>query len=258
MKTTLFNAQGIKKSEIEMPKTFSSEVREDIVSKYFEADKSWQPYSSNPEAGKRHTASGSLAHRRHKWKTQYGKGMARTPRKTMYRRGTQFFWVGAEVSNTRGGRVSHPPRGIRRFRKINAREIGIAMNSGFAATANKNYILQRYSSLNDIKKVDAPYVIESLPDKTSQALETLEKIFAPIFNLIIKHKVVRSGKGKTRGRKYKSNAGLLVLTGKDEIVKLNGVDVKPIDEVEISDLYPLGRLTLYTKKALDALSGAKK
>ena len=57
-----------------------------------------------------------------------------------------------------------------------------------------------------------------------------------------------------RGRKYKSNAGVLILTGNEEKAKFSGFDIKPVSEISIADFYPLGRLTIYTQKALDELS----
>ncbi len=255
MKAQLFDSNGAKKSDVELPEIFDSKIREDLTAKLFEAFKEVQPYSSYEMAGKRHVASGKIAHRRHKWQTGYGKGISRVPRKRMWRRGVQFYWVGAEVSSTRGGRRAHPPKGVYTPKKINRNEIKLAMNSAIAATANKEFILRRYSNLNDIKS--APFVIESLPQKTKEALEALRKIFGELFDFVLKKKVVRAGRGKMRGRKYKSNAGLLLVTGNNEDVKISGIDALKIKDVEISDLYPLGRLTLYTKKAIEELGGAK-
>ena len=252
MKAHLYDLSGNKKSEIELPAFFNKTIREDIAAKLFEVEKAFQPYSSYKEAGKRHSASGTISHLRHTWKGHYGKGISRTPRKTMSRRGTQFYWVAAEVSHVRGGRTAHPPRLVRAFKKINKNEVEIAMNSAFAATADKNYILQRYSSLKNIES--APFVVESIPSKAKDLINMLKKIFGDTFDLVLKHKSVRPGKGKARGRKYKSNAGLLFVIGKDEKVKFKGMDSISVKDIVISDLYPLGRLTLYTKKALDELS----
>src|SRR3989344_4359209 len=121
MKATLYSSLGEKKSEISLPTLFDSEIREDIALKYFEAEKFVlrQPYANYDEAGRRHSASGTISHRRHKWKGAYGKGISRVPRKKMWRRGTQFYWVGAEVSSARGGRSIHSPQGLYSTRKIN-------------------------------------------------------------------------------------------------------------------------------------------
>ncbi len=255
MKTTLYSSDGKKKSQIELPKIFRMRVREEIVQKYFEADKFIQPYSPFVGAGQRQSASGTISHKRHDWKGHYGKGISRAPRKTMWRRGTQFLWVGAQVPGARGGRKAHPPLGIKKEKKINKKEIALAMNSAFAATANKDIVFKRYSSMEKINEV--PFVIESIPEKTKSFFEMLQNILGENFKLAFKKKTIRAGKGKLRGRKYKSNAGILIVTSSGEKAKLKGLDIKQVDDIKISDLYPLGRLTVYTEKALEELGKEK-
>lgn len=252
MKTVLFNSDGTKKSQIDLPKIFETKIREDIVAKYFEAEKISQPYSIKDRAGLRHAAFGKISHKRHDWKGQYGRGMSRIPRKTMYRHGTQFYWVGANMPGTRGGRRAHPPIGIGKEKKLNKKEIKIAFNSAYAATANFDFIKSRYLS---IQKIDsAPIIIESLPNKTKELSNSLKNIFANNYELVFKNKVVRAGVGKRRNRKYKSNAGALIVVAKDENKRFKGIEIKSIDELKIADFCPLGRLTIYTKKALDELA----
>jgi len=255
MKAQLYSSSGEKKSEISLPIIFETQIREDMALKYFEAEKFTlrQPYASYEEAGKRHVASGIISHRRHKWKGAYGKGIARTPRKIMSRRGTQFFWVGAEVSQTRGGRMAHPPKGIYTPRKINSKEKKFAIASGLAATANPALIVRRYSSIKSAPFT--PAVIESIPNKTKEVLSAMKKIFGSSFDKVFKNKSVRAGLGKRRARKYKSNAGLLIVIGKDEKVNVSGIETKKISELRMRDLYPLGRLSLYTQKAIEELGG---
>ncbi len=258
MKATLYDIKGKKKSEVALPKIFDVKVREDIVARYNEVDKFAQPHASDVMGGKKHSASGTISHKRHDWKGHYGKGIARLPRKTMWRRGTQFFWIGAEVSGTRGGRRAHPPKGIGAEKKMNKKEIMIAMYSAFASTANKNYVEKRYGSVEKLD-IKVPIVLESKLDniKSKDLMTTLNKIYGDVSSLILKKKSVRAGKGKLRGRKYKSNAGLLLIKSNDEKIKSNGVEIKSVNEVSISDLYPLGRLTVYTEKGLEELGGKK-
>lgn len=255
MKAILYSSNGEKKSEIALPSLFETVIRDDLASKYFELEKTHQPYSHDPMAGRKHSASGTISHLRHDWKGHYGKGISRVPRKTMSRRGVQFFWVGAEVASTRGGRRVHGPVLYRTYRKMNKKEASLALNSAFAATAHKNLILKRYSSLKDV--ASAPAVIEELPAKTKLLFEALEKIYGSMFSLVLQNREVRAGRGKSRGRKYKSNAGLLIIKARDEKGTFSGLDVKSADKVEIADLYPLGRLTLYTRKAIEQLGGKK-
>jgi len=257
MKSILYSSSGEKKSEINLPKVFDTPIREDIIFKYLESEKFLirQPYSAYSEAGKRHSASGTISHKRHEWKGHYGKGISRTPRKTMHRRGTQFYWVAAEVSQARGGRMAHPPQGLYAFRKINKKEKSFAIDSALASTMNVTYIKKRYSSLTANAN---SAVIESLPSKSKEFISSLKKIFSSAFPLVMKKKSVRAGKGKSRGRKYKSNAGLLLVIGEKEKVSFKGIELVNVKNLSINSLYPLGRLTLYTKQAIDEIAGEKK
>jgi|SRR3989344_278632 len=254
MKTDVYDLKGVKKGEVTLPSLFDKPIREDIVGKYLEASRTWQPYSLDPKAGRRHSASGIIRHRRHVWKTGYGKGISRVPRKIIWRRGTQFNWIGAEVSGTRGGRRVHGPKGIRRERKINQKEIKIAISSGLAATGQKSYLARRYTSVKNVS-FTLPLVVDSrFTDlKAKQIISLLKTLTGEFFSLALKHRTVRAGKGKTRGRPYKSNAGLLLITSSKEKVRAPGFDIVPINNIAISDLYPLGRLTLYTEKAMEEL-----
>ena len=127
----------------------------------------------------------------------------------------------------------------------------MAIASGFAATSVPALVTKRYASLSNVSAI--PAVIDSLPAKTKQFQATLTKIYGSAFEKVFQVKQVRSGKGKKRSRKYKSNAGLLIVTGKDENARFSGLDVKSVSEVRMKDLYPLGRLTLYTQKALEEI-----
>lgn len=254
MKVAVYSVNGEKKSEISLPSVFDTRVREDIVLKYYEADKEYAPHSPSPLAGRKHSASGTISHRRHEWKGHYGKGISRAPRKAMWRRGTQFYWVGAEINAARGGRVVHAPKIKYGDVKINIKEKTIAMHSAFSATAKNEFISKRYSRLNEIKTA-VPIVLSSPVNnmKTKQLIEILKKVLGDKYVIALQEKTVRPGKGKMRGRVYKSSAGLLFVKSASEKVSLKGVDVRSINELRIADLYPLGRLTLYTEQALKEL-----
>ena len=111
MKIQILDKEGEKIREIETS-LFEEPVRKDIIRKVVEAEKIWQPFSCKFRAGMDRSASGNTSKRRHVWKSDRGKGLARLPRKIFWRRGTQFNWVGAEVASTRGGRRAHPPKVI--------------------------------------------------------------------------------------------------------------------------------------------------
>ena len=67
MKATLYDLKGEKKSEVSLPALFDTKVRDDVAFKTYEAIKFMlmQPYSHAPEAGKRHSSSGTISHQRH-------------------------------------------------------------------------------------------------------------------------------------------------------------------------------------------------
>jgi large subunit ribosomal protein L4e len=264
MKAKLLDINGKEKSTISLPKCFSQKIREDIVGKVLEVKKTQQPYAPSPVAGKQHSASGVLIHQRKVWKSQYGRGISRIPRKIMSRRGSQFNWVGAEVSNTRGGRRPHPPKILSMIntKKINKKEEKIAICSALSATTNGEIIMKRYERL-DQKINNLPLIVESKITslKVKDLISSLKKILGKdLFEVAIKKKNVRSGKGKLRGRKYKSNAGLLLVTGKKEDVKTNAIDVRHSENVGVTDLAKggVGRLTIYTEQAVEELGGKLK
>lgn len=260
MKAQIISLDGEKLGEIELPTIFSAKIREDIIKKVFEAEKTMQPYGPNPKSGRKHSASGIIRHLRHAWKGGYGHGKSRVPRKVMWRRGTQFYWIGAEVSGARGGRQAHPPKMVHMLeqKKINKKELELAFASGFAGSAKADLIKKRYSRLEGKEVKNLPFVIELKKDiKTKELVAGLEKILGKLFLIALPEKKVRAGKGKLRNRKYKKNAGLLIITGDKEQIKTKIIESKKLGEVSVSDLYPLGRLILYTKEAIIELGDKK-
>ena len=264
MKAKILDIQGKEKASIDLPKAFDRKIREDIVAKVLEAKKIKQPYSPSPVAGKQHSAKGKMVHRRHVWRSGYGRGASRVPRKIFSQKGSQFNWEAAEVPFARGGMRAHPPKilSMLNFRKINKKELNIAFESLLSSTANGKEIAKRYSSLEDKKIENAPFIVESKIStlKTKELLESLKKILgADLFRLAIQKKSVRSGKGKLRGRKYKNNAGLLLITGKDEKLKTTAFDVIPANILSVTDLAKggLGRLTVYSENAIKELGAQK-
>ena len=256
MKAIVLDIDGKEKGKIELPKAFSSEVRIDIIQKVLETKKTKQPYSNSPRAGLGYSARGKIRHRRHVWKTQYGRGMSRVPRKVMSRRGAQFNWEAAGIPGVKGGMRAHPPKIISmvNYSKINKKEMRIALNSALSATINKECISKKYKSLNE-KDVKAPLITENKITtlKAKELLSSLKKILGDnLFKIAVKKKSVRAGKGKARGRKYKSNAGLLIVTGEKEKIKTTAFDVVNAKNLGVTDLAKggPGRLTLYTENAI--------
>lgn len=257
MKANILDKDGNKTKTIELPECFSKNIREDIVSKILEVKKRKQPYSPAPEAGKRHSASGVIVRRRHVWKSGYGRGTSRVPRKALSRRGSQFHWVAAEISSVRGGRRAHPPKiaSMINEKKINKKEMNLALESVLSASADSKKINKRYERMKEIKIENLPIIIESkvIELKTKEFVGSIKKILKnDLSEIAFKEKSVRSGRGKMRGRKYKKSAGALLVVGKEEKIKSNILDTITTQRLEISELAKggVGRLVIYTEQAI--------
>ncbi|OGJ13080.1 50S ribosomal protein L4 [Candidatus Pacearchaeota archaeon RBG_19FT_COMBO_34_9] len=260
MKSKILDIHGKEKGSIELPKAFSETVREDIIAKVIEAKKTRQPYSPSPVGGKQHSASGKIKHLRHVWKSSYGRGMSRVPRKIMTRRGSQFNWVAAEIPSAVGGRRAHPPKAISMIntKRINKKEMVLALKGALSATANEKIVSNRYERLKDKKISGLPIIVESkiISLKTKELISSLKNILGEVlFEVSLKKRKIRSGKGKLRGRKYKKSLGLLLVTGNKEKIRTNAIDVRNAKELNVTDLADggAGRLTIYTEEAIKNL-----
>ena len=258
MKAKVISKTGQEAKDIELPNWFSEKIREDLAQKYFEISKKIQPYGTFYLAGNLYSASGKLRHMRHKWKTTYGHGISRVPRKIMWRRGDQFYWIGATVSGTRGGRNVHSPRPEHFMveKKMNKKEIVAAIKSAFIATTKSDWMKKRYSTLKDKKiNIKLPIVVSSdvLKLKTKAFAKSIGKALGELAIVASQKKCKRTGKAKLRRGKNKTTAGMILIIGKNENAKISGVDIKKLNKVEIKDLFPLGRLTVYTEEAIKEL-----
>ena len=256
MKINILDKEGKKVREIES-RLFEEPIREDIIRKVVEAERIWQPYSSRFRAGMDRSASGLLRRRRHVWKASYGRGISRVPRKIMSRRGTQFSWEGAIIPSVKGGRRAHPPKKNVNLKKINKKEFKKALLSSLHYISSVEDVKKKYSSLNDKEiKLEFPLVVESeiLELNTVEFFKSIKKILGNLYGIAIQNKSVRAGIGKMRGRKYKKNAGLLFIVGRNENKKVRGIEIVNVDEISVSDLAGNGaRLTIFSENAVEDL-----
>src|SRR3989344_8977416 len=80
---------------VALPTQFTEELRPEIIKRAVEVlqHNQRQPYGAQLDAGRRQ--SGKLSRRRRDYKGSYGHGISRVPRKSLTKRGTRFYWVGA-------------------------------------------------------------------------------------------------------------------------------------------------------------------
>lgn len=251
-RVNVYGIDGTVKEKIELPDVFNTPYRPDIIRKSFNVLRSnkRQPYGSDPYAGTKH-ATASVGK---------GRGMSRVPRLTQGRRG-------ALAPSVVGGRRAHPPKAERDWKeKINKKERLHSIKSALAATADKKIVSKRGHRFDD--KITLPVVVDDNFEKikkTKEVIDVLEKI--GIYDDVVRAangKHIRAGKGKTRGRKYRTPKSVLIVSTKEDIEKsssnLTGVEVVKPNQINIEHLAPggdAGRLTLFTKSALMQIGGAK-
>ncbi len=265
MEVTIKTPANAEEGKKRLPAQFAEPVRADLIKRAVEAIWSHerQPYSSDPRAGKK--ASAKLSRRRRKYRGSYGHGISRVPRKILSRNGTQMNWVGAFAPGTVKGRRAHPPVASKDWeQKINDKERRKAIRSALAATVQKQVVAQRGHVLPQAFPFIVSNAFEAL-DKTTAVEQALLKLGLEQELQRSSRKKIRAGKGKSRGRKYRTAAGPLIVVGGDcKLLKaaknIAGVDVAMVNRLNASVLAPgavPGRLTLFTANAIDKLAKEK-
>lgn len=266
MKANVYDKTGKTKGKMNLPIQFSEAHRPTIIKRAFNANMSnnYQHHSTKFRAGM--TKVTGLSKRRRKYRGVYGAGRSRTPKKVMSRRGTRFGFVADKVPFARKGRAAHPPRVEKNFEeKINNKERLLAIRSAITATTNKELMIKRSHELN--KEINIPIVIENSQDlnKTRKVEELMKKLGLEKELSRIRVKKIRAGKGKMRGRRYKTKKGPLIVTSKDcKLLKaskgIQGVEAVSVNNLNITLLAPggiPGRLTIWTKEAIKELNDKK-
>lgn len=254
MKADILNLEGKKIKSIDLPVQFSEEYRPDIINRavlaYFSSQR--HPYGAFDRAGKQQSAK--LSRRRHSYKTAYGIGISRSPRKTVWRRGMQFGWVGAFAPFTVGGRRAHPPKSEKIWEeKINKKEKRKAIRSAIAATA-----------LKELHNYDVPFVVEDKFEELSKTKDVENALLKLNLGSELERcetRKIRAGVGKLRGRKYKEKKGPLIVVSRDcKLLKsagnIAGIEIVPVNALNASVLtksYNNSRLTIYTEGAISRL-----
>ena len=174
----------------------------------------------------------------------------------MSRHGASFNWIGATVACARGGRRPHAPRSEKNlFKKINKKELLIALKSALVGTFDVKSLERKFG-----RKMELGGVFDAgiLDVKTKDFVLAMKNVFGESFDSVLKHKSIRAGIGKMRGRKYKSNAGMLFVVGDGESMKRKGIEIVRVGELTVKDLAPngvAGRLVCYSEKAVEEIGG---
>jgi large subunit ribosomal protein L4e len=265
MKLKILTIEGTEKGTMEMPEQFSEPARKDLVKRAVLAiqARNRTPYGAFPEAGKRYSAH--VSKRRRDYKGTYGIGQSRTPRKVLSRNGTRFNFVGAFAPQTVGGRQSHPPKASKIWAtKINELENRKAIRSALASTMVVELVKARGHKV----PASYPFILAEEFNNVKKTAELRKSLLKLGFKDELERSSVvkvRAGKGKVRGRKYKTRKGILfVLSKESDLSKsarnIAGSDIVLVKNINVELLAPgtePGRLTLFTESAVKELSESK-
>ena len=257
VKVNVYSLAGKAKGKISLPRAFDTPLRSDLIQAAVNRSRAnrRQIYGPNPRSGQRHSVE------------QWGKGhgVARVMRVKGERRG-------AQSPNNMGGRRAHPPTLNKVWeRKMNAKERRLARMSALSAV--KDAALVKARGHRFLEGLTLPVVVEEDFERmqeevkegyTSSMIETLGKL--GVYGDIERatdgtHE--RAGKGKLRGRRFRTPTSLLIVVSDVESVRpfvrnLPGVEVVTPGLLSIERLAPggtPGRLTLISVQALESMMG---
>ncbi len=252
--TNVYSTSGSVAGTVEVPAVFDTPYRPDIIKKAVlaAAANKRQPYGPAAGSGMRHSVS--------TWGK--GRGTARVQRIHDGRKAT-------ESPNNVSGRRAHPPMPERDWsQKVNKKELGIARRSALAATGCADCVRARGHKFDDA--VTFPIVVDDAVSDiktTSEVIDLFEKIgIGYDLDRAKNGRKIRAGRGTMRNRKYRTPVSVLVVVKDEEreapifksAANIPGVTIEEIRTLNTSILAPggaAGRLTVYTKSAIDALGG---
>jgi len=253
----VYSLDGEVAGKVELPAVFGAPLRLDLIRRAvtaFQANRR-QPYGPNRKAGMRHSV---------RWSGK-GHGVSRVPRI----RGTM---IGAQAPGTRGGRKGHGPKPWADWsKKINAKERVKARNSAIAALHQAELVSRRGHRFEAGRTL--PIVVENgleeldvndLEHATKRGVEILRAlgVYADV-ERAIRGTHIRAGRGKMRGRRYRTPRSVLLVAAKLDGIErcfrnLAGVEVVSPALLDAEILAPggdPGRLAIFTERALEALRG---
>lgn len=248
MTVTLYTPDGDEAGEVDLPEPFEARVRTDLIHKAVTVARAnrAQPYGVDPKAGKRYAVEGMGP----------GHGISRVPRLTRSQRA-------AFAPGTVGGRRAHPPKAEKDLSsKINDKERRKALVAAWAATADVELVRERGHRVPGDMSV--PVVVEDGfvdVERTRDVIAFFEAVGLGDELDRADKRTVRAGKGKGRGRRYRSPRSALIVVHEDgRIVEaarnLPGIEVAQVEHVGAHDLAPggdAGRLVVATESALEAI-----
>ncbi len=255
MRIPVFDLNGKKIKEIELPPIFKLEIRPDIIRRTYisQLTARIQPQGRDPLAGLRTSAES--------WGT--GHGVARVPR--FKGRGYPAASRAARAVMTVGGVKTKAPRSWKRIReRVNQRERKLATISAIAATSRIDLVSSKHR-IDDIKQV--PLILSD----ELEGIRKTSKLYTLMVKLGLKEELdrnkkrfekIRAGKGKMRGRvRQRSKGPLIIYLNEGSYISRSARNIPGVETVALRNLSVMhlapggipGRLTIWTEGALNSL-----
>ncbi|MFH8080644.1 MAG: 50S ribosomal protein L4 [Candidatus Aenigmatarchaeota archaeon] len=264
MKANVYGLDGKVKKQIDLPSSFFVPIREDVIRRAVLALQSQkrQPYGTDPLAGLR-----TSAHYHGRRRTRYqmiNRGIARLPR--LHRTSPQMVFRVRRVPQAVKGRRAHPPKVEKIFaQKINKKELLLAFWSAISASFNIEMVKKRGHKVDGLK---LPIIFDDEIQnvkKTKEFESILKKIGLEKEIERCRERRERPGKGKMRGRRYKTKKGPLVVVLEDNGIlraarNIVGVDAVLLKDLTVEHLAPgahPGRISIWSLSAIEALKEGK-
>ncbi len=250
----VFNLDGERVREVELPSIFDMEVRPDTIRRTYlsQLTARIQPQGRDPLAGLRTSAESWGA----------GHGVARVPR--VKGRGYPAASRAARAVMTVGGAKTTAPRSWKvTWERVNKKERRMAILSAIAATGRIDLVKARH-------RVDLDRVPLVVTDDLEGIFKTSE-LYSLLLKLGLKDeldrtkrrfKKIRAGRGKMRGRvRQRARGPLIIYLNEGSPIaraarNIPGVDVVALRNLSVIHLAPggvPGRLTVWTEGALRSL-----
>jgi large subunit ribosomal protein L4e len=251
----VYDADGKAVGKVVVPPFFETPVRPDLIRRAVVAIQShmFQPQGRDPMAGKRTTAQ-SIG---------VGHGMSRVPRVKgeRYPRGNMAAFAGGTVK----GRQTWPPVSSKDPRKkINRKELRLALMSALAATSSRELVKargHRFTSDRELPLVVADDLERITTNSDAEKLLKNLGVWDDVERA--SDRKIRAGRGSVRGRTYKHRVSALFVVQKKQGAEkafrnLSGINVADVASLNVNDLAPgthPGRLTIWSESALKGISG---
>jgi large subunit ribosomal protein L4e len=250
-KLNVYDLEGKVTGETTLPEIFKVEYRPDIIRRAVTAIEAnaRQPYAPSLTAGMRHSVQ--------TWGK--GRGVARVQR-------LMGSSTAAQSPNNVGGRRAHPPKVEKDLgKKINKKELLLGKLAALRATSEAELVKARGHRFDE--KLTVPIIVkDDFEDikSTQEAVKALASI--GVYDDVqraIDGKSIRAGRGKMRGRRYRTPKSLLVVVSKEckggrSVRNIPGIDVTTPNALNASVLAPggaPGRLMLVSESALQTIGG---